>query len=401
MRFRYWASADGGQARDGVVEARSLVEARTKLSRQGLTVLVLEPEGRVEPDQPQARQYQAELLSADERMLFHLQLSTLLASGVPIVEGLEVLSRSESPALNAVVEDLCVKICKGQTMAAAMTSCGAFGPVEISLVQVAEETGSLAQMFSRLANRLRELVTRRNNLVSALAYPAVILVVCVGLLGLLVGYMLPQFTSIFATLGNDLPWLTRLVLGLTSGPWLPMAALLVLMAAVSLWYSSRRGGSGRLLLEKFLYEAPLVGPLALKALLARLGSDLALMVYLGVPLDKALGLLGRPSSGYYCMDEALRLTRVELQATGDLAQAFRQSTLFPEAFVQMVVVGLEVGRLGNFLDQYARLANLETELALDNLLGLLEPLILMILGLGVGLVVLSAFLPMYQVLSQF
>lgn len=400
MRFRYWCSDSQGHSRDGVVEARSPEEARRKLRGQGFQVLVLEPEGPVRPEEPQAERPRGRL-KADDRLMFHLQMSIMLRSGVPLTEAFEALAGSGSDELRHTAEEVAKRVAAGTSLSAAMGGVKQFSPVAISLVRVAERSGALTEMFARLAERLRRLLMRRRQLLSALTYPAVIALVCVLLLALLLGYMLPQFTEVFATLGGELPALTRFFINLSQGPWLPLLAALVLAAVGGLGLAYHRNEAARLLVQRLLYEAPLWGPLATRELLVRLTSDLALLVDLGVPVEESLGLLSRPSCGYYRADEALRVAQVELRATGDLNHAVAESGLFPPMLLQMVALGLETGRLGKFLADYSRLAEMEFESRLNDLLNLLEPLILALLGAGVGLVVLSAFLPMYKLLSQF
>lgn len=397
MRFRYWATTTDGTAQDGVLNAASPAEARRNLTARGLTILSLETDE--DAVAVAARNRVARSLSGADKLAFFLHLSVLLKSGVPITDSLEAIAEGGSEALAATSAQVLKRVEEGHPLSQAMAATGRFHRVSISLLKIAEATGRLVAVCDRLADRIRKLQLRRQETIATLAYPLAIAAVSALLLFFLIYYMLPQFTPIFAELGGELPAMTRVLVALAEGPWLPVAAGLAVLTALGL-YMAREHPNSQLFLEKLLYESPLVGPLAQKALMSRLSQDLALMVDLGVPIDRALGQLNDPTTGFYAMDEALRVAQVELRATGDLVGALLQAQRFPPLWVQMVQVGFESGKLSSMLSSYARLTDTEVEQGAESLTQMLEPLLLAGMGLTVGAIVLSAFLPMYQLLEK-
>ena len=400
MRFRYWATGEDGKAQDGVLNAPSPESARRKLEAKGMSVLSLETDDPLPASSTQPSPIAvADLLPARERLSFFLQMSVLLKSGIPITLALDAVAENAEEALAATADAVLESVEEGHPLSEAMARTAKFDRVTLSLLRIAEKSGQLVLVYERVANRIRKLQMRRQETVAALAYPAAIAAVSALLLAALIYFMLPQFTAIFAELGGELPALTRFLLFLGNGPWIPLMFGLLVLLLVGL-YATRNQASSKLLLEKLTYESPLVGPLARKSLLSRLSTDLGLMLDLGIPIDKALGQLNDPTSGYYAMDEALRVAQVELRATGELVGALAQTELFPPIWLQMVQVGFESGRLPQMLNSYARLTETEVENETDSLTQLLEPLLLGIMGLAVGAIVLSAFLPMYGLLGK-
>jgi type IV pilus assembly protein PilC len=385
-----------GAPQDGTLEASSHADATAKLRAQGMTILALDSE------QPASRPlvHHPNLLKPSDRIHFFQQLHILLQSGLAITNSLDVVAQNSSEALSEVSHDVLTNIERGTSLFHAVEATEKFGPVIVTLLKVAERTGRLAAVCGRLTERLQSAESRRRDLISALAYPCSIGLVCAILIFLLLTSMLPSFTSTFAELGGELPLPTRILLEIGEGPLLPVLAASLLLFGLGLY--ATRGTPGSLLLqEKLIYETPLVGPIARKALLSRISTDLAMMVDLGITLDRALLYLADPTSGYYAMDEALKYARVELRASGDLDTAFPRSDLFPGVWVQMTHVGFETGRLSRMLESYAKMADFEVENDVQRVTQLLEPFMMISMGLIVGGIVLAAFLPMYSLVGKF
>lgn len=372
-------------------------EATRSLEQQGMTILELKAQSTVLPPEPQSKR-PAQLRSSDQ-LNFFTQLEVLVESGLPITTALETVTKNSSPELTEASTEILTRVEGGHSISRAVAATERFHRVSVAMLRIAEETGQLGPVFARLASRMRSSLMRKNGVMSALAYPLAIGLVSALLVFFLLYFMLPEFTTTIAELGGELPWPTVVLLRIGEGPWLPLAAVLCLAGILGLWYT-RDNPATQTLLEKLTYETPIWGSLMRKSLLVQLSSDLAMMTELGVPLEKAVKYLKEPTCGYYAMDEALDVAIVDLRATGEALPAFAAMGMFPPVWLHMVGVGLETGQLDRMLESYTEIASVEVEGETQTLIQMLEPMMLAVLGLLVGGIVLSAFLPMYSLIEK-
>jgi type IV pilus assembly protein PilC len=396
VEVRYWAIDEEGNAVDGVLSTASVEEARAQLESKGMSILSLKPGKRIQLKTPVKF---SKALPAEDQLAFFLQLNVLLGGGLPITYALEALIDGVSDALGKVVEQVLTRVESGMRFSSAVASTEVFPRITITALRIAEQTGALSVVLGRLAERLRKAEARRRELISMLAYPLAIGLVSAGLLALMMYVMVPQFVTSFSQLGGELPGPTLFLIRLTEGPWLPLLGVLTVLGFGGLWVS-RHSPTTRTVLEQIRYETPVLGVLSRKSLLCRVSENLAMMLELGLPLDKALRTVREPTTGYYAMDEVLKAALVELRETGNVMTVFEESVLFPPMWLHMTAVGLETGRMPQLLNSYSSLVEAEVESDTQSLTQMIEPLMLGFMGIVVGSVVLASFLPMYSILEK-
>lgn len=393
----------------GLLEAVTPEAAMSELDRRGWRILSLLDVCSAASDASKGRSRAVHLggrhadqrrprLNLRNRSLYTIQQATMCSAGIPFARSLDAISAGEPPEVAEVARRLQSLVLSGHSLADAMGRMPeAFDPVYVNLIRIGERTGALPRVLERLAEELRRNEERRSWLRSALAYPLFTVLISGAMVGFICYYMLPRFLSIFASLGGHVPWLTRLVMAVAS----PTTGCVVasLAAAVALWWVlASRSAAGRMQIQDALFGCPVVGPLLHDALHTRISRSLSLMLASGLPVNQALRLLVNPTSGYHRMDAAIREIAEDLEHEGDIVAAFTRCPLMPRLLVDMLRLGTETGDVRKFLDNYAKLADLKLQMAIETMIGLTEPLTIVVLGIVVGIIVLSVFLPVYQLL---
>lgn len=402
-RYRCWD--EGGNPREGVMDAISELQARQALRRRGWKIVEVRAIGRPGQSGPAGKtrspalvDSQAEVISLSlrQRSLLFLKLSVLLQAGVTIVEALRSTGRGEVEPIARTCASLERSISQGQYLSAAMARLpGTFERSTISLVQLGEESGRLTAVVGRLADTLKERQQRRERLVSQLTYPIFLLLGVSGMLALLIGFLVPRVNQMLVGLDLEMPWLTRAVVSVFEPKRLLLlgsVAGLILLAGLAAWLSP----AGPLLKRRLLFETPVLKETSLRALLGDFCRNLALLLEVGFDWNRAL-VLSR--TGVESFDHDLESFRKGLSER-DFAEAVSDCELFPPMLRGLMQVGYETNRLGRLLSLYADLCQQELERRIELLFRLLEPGLLLILGLVVAVVVTASFLPMIGLLDK-
>lgn len=411
MEFQYHCTDELGEEREGLLEAVTTEAARAELERRGWrlrslkvlpTVVMGEPMAvRARPAPAALPRFDDVRLSLRNLALYTMQQSTLTAAGIPYARSLRALSEGEPREVALVANRLHVLVLSGRSLSESMaTMPGAFDPVYVTLIRIGERTGALPRVMQRLAEDLQRAEERRSWLVSAMAYPLFTMLVSGLMVAFIFYYMLPQFLTIFADLGGELPLMTRIVMAVADPA--ALGVLMVLVGSVIMWWLvASRTPAGQAQIEFVLYRTPVLGDLTRQALLARMARSLALMLASGLRMSQALRLLVSPTTGYHKMDEAIRELAKDMEHTGDLVGAFERCQMLPGLMVDMLKVGAQTGDMRPFLDSYAEFAEMQLQMTVQNMLALVEPITIGLLGVVVGGIVLSVFLPVYQLLGAF
>jgi len=395
MVFGYRCTLRDGTVREGLLEAVNEARARAELSDRGWMVERLEPVDqirrpttpvtRAEPKVVRQRELPVELtrLSLAERSLMLSQVSTMCGAGVPLLRAFQVLSQGSPPRVEQVARHVSRCLNEGARLSEALSSVPrSFPSLVIGLVRVGEETGRMVPVLQSLTVNLNQELMAYQRLAAALAYPAFALTACAGLLALLVGVMLPQVVPLLPK--TDLPWVTRFVMALDLRPLLAsgfVVALLLVLAA--------RTPEGALTLREGLYRFSHPR----RALWARLARNLGLMLASGMNPLHALRALR--NTGCASVDESLHEVAGGLEGGLTLPQALECAPAVPRALVRLLGASEEVGVPARFLLSYAELGEIQLEGEREAFLTLLEPGIVLGMGLIVGFVVTAVFLPLY------
>jgi general secretion pathway protein F len=394
--FRYNAFRGDGSKVSGVIEADSQHEARQELKRAGLY-----PRDLVESTGAsglKVRKLFGKGVALPELSLMTRRLSTLLSSSVPVYEAIATLHEQESPGeLKEVLSRVRTRLAEGSTLARALAEePSVFSESYINMVSAGEASGALETILDRLADFLEDQEAVRSKIVTSLAYPALMVVVGTAVMLFLLAFVIPKITVIFEQNKATLPLITILLIKfstlLRKGWW---ALALVAAGAV---YSYRRlvkRETVRTRRDAWLLKLPLIGPLLARLILSRFSKILGLLLASGVPVIKALEITGEVvvNKSYR---NALLKAREDLAEGGSLSASLHDNALFPPLLVHMVSVGERGGTLEAMLIKAGSAFEKEFVAAVTRFMSLLEPLLVLVMGLVVGTVVVAVLLPIFQ-----
>ena len=385
-----WQGRDTqGRTVQGRLNAQDAGLARAQLRRQGVQQVRLQ---RLWWDRP-ARVRPGDLA------LMTRQLAALLRAGVPLLQSLDMLSRSlTSATLVDVMQQVRNDVASGTALHEALAKHPAhFTGLYTSLVQAGESAGILDTMMERLAHTLEKNQALRSRVRSALMYPTAVMGVAIAVVVLILVLVVPVFEEVFQSFGADLPWATQMVVALSDGLSAsgPLAALGLLLG---LWFWQRpQAARARLQAarDRWLLQWPLLGPLIGTAVVARWAQTLSALLAAGVPLAEALGPVAQACDHAVFERVTLQLQRQVVQGTR-LSEGMAQSGRFPPMLVQLCATGEETGALDTLLERAGGLMETELDDRVNGLSSLLEPLIIVVLGSLIGGILVAMYLPIFR-----
>jgi len=388
-----WHGTDAnGAPVSGQTPGRSPAYVRAGLIRQGITVASLRPASGVKLSLPKRRE------KADPAG-FSRQLATLLKAGVPLLQAFEVMGRSGcDAALAALLDRLKQDVASGLGLADALQRHPAwFDALYCNLVQVGEQSGTLDRQLEQLAGMLEQRRVLHKKVRKAMVYPLLLLLTGLGVAAILLLEVIPKFEGMFSGMGAQLPAFTQWVIDLSTG--LGRFAPLLLVMGVVLGFAVRQlyrqHAPARLWIAHRVLGLPVFGQLLGQAALARFARSLATSYGAGVPLLDALGTVARVTGGDLHEQAVLRLRQGMANGQG-LNQVMAAEPLFPPLLVQLTAIGESSGTLDQMLEKAASHYEEQVSQALDQLTSLLEPAIVLVLGLLVGGLVVAMYLPIFQ-----
>jgi type IV pilus assembly protein PilC len=393
--FLFAARGHGGRVVTGTRTAATAEAVAEALRRDGLVVTRLEK--RRASVRRTKRGVSARKLAAATR-----QLATILAAGLPLVQALDVLARQAAPPRFAdVIRALAHDVARGTALSEAMAlHPQIFGSVYTSTVAAGERAGALAATLARVARHLDRHAALLTRLRAALMYPAVVTGVTVVVVLILVWKVVPVFASLFAGLDAPLPWPTRLVVATSTRlvAVAPACVLLGALAAVGLRVIYRRP-RGRQFLDRAILRAPGLGRLVRDAATAQCCRTLSTLVAAGVPLMEALGVAAR-TAGNRVVEMRLTAARSRTARGELLSDALGATGEWPLLMLQMVAVGETTGTLDTMLERAAETAEEALDTATQTIVTLAEPALILALGVVVGGLVVSLYLPLFELIGR-
>jgi type II secretory pathway component PulF len=408
MKFGYQAFDAAGKAVTGSTEAADANDAMDALRRQGLYVTSVQPAGASSGAASTAQASSARRGRMGRRKqlknlaMFTRQLSVLMTSGTPLVQALGSLERQSSEkAWREVVATLRMKVEEGATLAQAMESRPeVFDPVCRSLIAAGESGGSFDQMLDRLATLTRRQMHVRNAVVGALIYPALLVVVAVGVLATMLLFVLPRFAGLFETLDVALPPTTKMLMALSAllrSYWwcVPLGGLVAGFAGHTWLHSA----VGRRWADSVVLKVPMVGGILKSFAVARIARVLGVLLNGKVPLLEALTLARHTARNVNYVDLIARAEEAVTRG-GSMSAAFSVGNLVSPSLCEAIKSGEQSGQMGQLLLSIAEFLDEDNEVVLKSLTSILEPVILIVLGLLVGFVALSMFMPLFDLTSM-
>ncbi len=331
--------------------------------------------------------------------VFSRQLATMLAAGIPLVQAFEIVGNgNDKPSMQKLILDVKASVEGGSTLHESLAKHPIhFDDLFVNLVEAGEQAGALESLLDKVATYKEKTEALKKKIKKALFYPTAVLVVAAIVTVILLIFVIPQFESLFKGFGADLPAFTQMVISMSR--FLQHNGLFV--GAVvgggiyAFIYFKKRSRNMRRWLDRVMLKFPIIGPILVKAAIARFARTLATMFAAGVPLVEAMESVAG-ATGNIVYEEATLRMKDEVATGQRLQRAMENTSLFPNMVVQMIAVGEESGSLDAMSAKVADFYEAEVDNAVDSMSSLLEPLIMAILGILVGGMVIAMYLPIFK-----
>lgn len=396
--FTYKGTNRAGATVTGEMSAGSKSELQTLLRRQQITPSRMSEKGK-EFNLPTF----GGGVKAKELAIFTRQFSVMIDAGLPLVQCLEILaSQQENKTFQKVLTGTRGSVEGGSTLSAAMKQYPkVFDPLYSNMVEAGETGGILDTILQRLSTYIEKNVKLQRAVKSALVYPIGVLTIAAAVIILLLWKVVPIFATLFAGLGVDLPLPTKIVIGMSNFVG-SIFGLLILVGivgaifAIKFWYGTP---AGRMAIDTIILKLPILGILLRKIAVARFTRTLGTLISSGVPILEGLDITAK-TSGNAVIEKALTKVRRSLEEGKSLTDPLKESEVFPGMVTQMIAVGEQTGAMDAMLQKIADFYEEEVDAAVKDLLTALEPIMIVFLGLVVGGVVISMYLPLFSLIGK-
>jgi len=396
--FAYKAKMLSGGLTEGKVEAKDKRAAMEQLRGQKLIPLeifestqsLVDIISNLNPFKPKVK--------PKELVLFSRQLSTLVSAGVPLVQGLSILEEQvESKVFKVIVHTIREDIEAGQSITDALSKHpGTFEELYVSMIKAGEVGGILDVILERLSSYLEATEELKGKVKSAMMYPLVVSTIASGVTVFLLIFVIPTFQKIFSGFGAELPVITQLVIAISE--FLKKFWYLLIIIPVGLisglrYYRKTEGG--KLTTDKLLLMMPIFGLILKKVAVAKFTRTLSTLIKSGVPILQALETVAK-TAGNKVIEIAVLTSRESIKEGERIATPLKKAQVFPPMVVQMVAIGEETGNLDAMLAKIADFYDQEVDAAVKGLTSMIEPLIIVAMGVVIGFIVIAMFLPMFS-----
>ncbi|RRV06137.1 type II secretion system F family protein [Pseudomonas sp. v388] len=388
-----WEGVDRkGTKVSGELSGHSLPLIRAQLRKQGI-------------NPTKVRKKSTSLFSKGKKIkpldiaFFSRQMATMMKAGVPLLQSFDIISEgAENPNMRALVDSLKQEVSAGNSFATALRQKPEyFDELFCNLVDAGEQAGALESLLDRVATYKEKTEALKAKIKKAMTYPIAVLVVAIIVSGILLVKVVPQFQSVFAGFGAELPAFTLMVIGLSNVVqqwWLAIIGLFV--AGFFMFKRAyKQSQKFRDSIDRFLLKVPIIGPLIYKSSVARYARTLATTFAAGVPLVEALDSVAG-ATGNVVFKNAVMKIKQDVSTGMQLNFSMRSTQVFPSLAIQMTAIGEESGALDNMLDKVASYYEAEVDNMVDSLTSLMEPMIMAVLGVVVGGLVIAMYLPIFQ-----
>src|SRR5256714_3858517 len=338
--------------------------------------------------------------------IFTRQFSVMIDAGLPLVQCLDILSQQQqNKYFQQVLAQIRQDVEEGSTLAAAMARhAKVFDQLYSNMVEAGETGGILDLILQRLSAFIEKIVKLKRDVVSALIYPAAVILLAILAIAVIMIVVIPQFQTIFLGLlgpGEPLPLPTRIVVGISNflAGWGGLSILVVvigLAVALNFYYKTPKG---RKRIDTILLKMPILGPICLKIAIARFSRTLSTLLSSGVPILQSLDITAR-TAGNVVIEEAILQIRSAVEQGKSFVEPLRTANLFPHMVSQMVGIGEQTGALDAMLGKIADFYESEVDAAIANLLTLIEPALIGFLGVTIGSIVIAMYMPMFSLIGK-
>ena len=391
QRWKWTGKGPGGRRVSGEIVAKEKEEVQQQLNSQNILVKSVRRKSSLGSGMSK--------IKPRDIMIFARQMATMIKAGVPMLQAFSVVAESlKNPTMSALVQDLMSDVSSGTSFSDALRKHPKhFDRLFVNMIEAGEQSGSLDHMLEKVASYKEKIESLKGRVKKALYYPVAVISVGIGVTALLLIKVVPQFESLFQGFGAELPAMTRMTMALSDFAqqyWL-WAIGLVIASVILIRQGMRRSDAFTYRMHALALKVPVIGDILDKSSVSRYSSTLATTFGAGVPLVEALETAAG-ASGNKVYERAIHQVRDDVSSGQQLHFAMRLTEQFPALAVQMVGIGEESGALDAMLNRVAEYYEEEVDNKVDALTSLLEPFIIVVLGVLVGGLVVSMYLPIFE-----
>lgn len=395
--FKYKAlSSVNGELVSGVIEADDQFEAVAKI-KQTCQIIVEIEEVHVQKDNIGA---QLRRIKAKDLSLLCDRFSTLLAVGLPIVESVDMLARQvEDKAISEMLMDVSKDVSMGRSLYSSFVSKEVFPVTFLESVRSGEESGDLERTFKRLSTYFERSSKTKQKVVGALTYPAITLAVALVVIVIIMVVAVPTFSKTFATMGTEMPWITRMVIAVSNffiNYWIVLAVIIITLVLAVRFYMHTEKGAEQIAI--LLLKIPLIGKIVQLSGAGQFAHTMSMMISSGMPILNCIETAGRGVSNYVMRRDIVEAAKY-VEEGKSLGACLGKSKYLPPMLVEMVSMGESTGTLETTLEAVGNFYDNEVDLATSRAMSVLEPAIIAVLAVVVVMILFSVYLPMFGMYS--
>jgi len=399
--FSYKVRDRTGKLVEGQLEAENAQLVVSKLRSMGYVPIEIEQQGKQSLSKDLKIPFLSNRIKLKDVAVFSRQFSTMINSGLSMLRSLYILAdQTESKPLAEIVTQVRVDVERGASLSAALAKHPkAFNRLYVSMVRAGEAGGVLDSVLQRLATTIEKQVELRRKVKSAMTYPAVVSGLVLLLVTAMLLFVIPMFQNIYGELGGTLPVPTQILINISAIVrkwwWVVLLGEIGFVWWFRRWINSE---TGRKRWDTFRLRIPIFGGLARKTALARFARTLSALVRSGVPILESLDIV-RETSGNWVVSEAVSDTAQHVKRGEPLSRRLEEHPVFPPMVVQMMAVGEETGALDEMLDKIADFYDQEVEATVNAMTSLIEPILIVVMGVCIGGMIIALYLPMFNVIN--
>ena len=399
MEFRCRLASPNGEIVEGVYVADNEAKLRHELEEKGLFVLSLQPKGAIAG--VSVRLPRRSAINTREFLVFNQELATLLKAGMPLVQSLDLLRRRvTTPTFRGVLDDVHEKVRAGSALSDAFGSHGELFPsVYTASLLAGERSGNLDAVLRRYVEYTKIIATLKRKTISALVYPAILVTLAFGLVSIIVLKVVPQFSDFYASFGAELPLLTRIIVSVSDfvrAQFLLLVLIVVIAVVTFLGWIRQPGQKAKF--DHLILAVPMLGQVAGKFGTSQMARTLSTLLGGGLPLVNALDIAAKSIGNQY-MAAQLEIVSNRVREGESFARALEARRVFPEVAVKMAEVGESTGALQDMLNTVADFYDEEIATNMERFVTLVEPILLVIMGMVIAGLLLALYMPLFQLSS--
>ena len=402
MEYRCRLGTPGGEIIEGVYVAENEAHLRRELEEKGLYLLSVQRAGSLTPGAilESLGIHGRRRIPSREFLVFNQELATLLKAGMPLVQSLDILRRRvTNPVMKSVLDDVHERVRSGSSLSEAFEAQGSLFPgIYTASLLAGEKSGSLEQVIRRYVAYVKVVSGVKRKTISALVYPAILLLLSLVVVALIVLKVVPAFGSFYEGMsGAELPLSTRILVAISNfaGAYFTLLVLTLLAAIFGFWAWMKKPGN-RVRFDRWTLVIPLLGGVAQKFATSQASRTLATLLGGGIPLVNAIDIASRSITNQYIARE-LQLAGQHVREGRALASAMNDSGAFPDVAIKMVEVGEQTGALQEMLNSLSDFYDEEIETNLARFVTIIEPALLIVMGIIIAGLLLSLYMPLFQI----